>query len=172
MLGLIALACVLAACSSSSKAASAPTTSSATASTTTTAPGRAPVTVPGNVATTIKESAYVVSVDPTARTITIDPMEFLIGAAAATEYHKEQPSAPAGGPPDDYLIVNPKKDRVVLPMDPSFDVELVHVGNTSHTPPVSVSLAQLGREPNLAFRPFWVTVQRGTAVRAEEQYIP
>jgi len=174
--------CVLgAACGSSSKPAS-PTTTTTPSSTTvvttipqTTVPGTGvttPLTTPTTIATTIKESAYVVSVDPTARTITIDPMEFLVGAAATTEYHKENPQAPPGGPPDDYLIVNPTKDKVVLPLDPSFDVELVHIGDTLHNPPVSASLTQLSHESNLQYRPFWVTVERGVATRAEEQFIP
>jgi hypothetical protein len=128
--------------------------------------------LPGNIAATIQESAYVVSVDTAARTLTIDPMEFLRGEPANAAYRKANPTAGEDTPPNDYFIVNPTKDRVVLPLDPAFDVELVHNGDVMHTPAVSVPLAVLARQPDLEFRPFWVTVERGVTTSAVEQYIP
>jgi hypothetical protein len=178
---LASLGIVLAACSSSSKPKVAtasrpePTTSATTTQpppTTPTTVAGAPVTLPGNIASTVQESAFVVAVDPSARTMTIDPMEFLVGAAATTEFRKANPGAGIDTPPNDYYIVNPTKDRVVLPLDPVFDAELVHTGNTTHTPAAPVSLAVFARQPDFQYRPFWVTVERGVATRAVEQYIP
>ena len=128
--------------------------------------------MPGNIPATIQESAYVVSVDQAGHTITIDPMEFLVGGPANAAFRKANPTAAITTPPDDYFIVNPTKDRVVLPLDPAFDAELLHNGNVTHTPAASVPLAQLASQPNLDVRPFWVTVERGVATRAVEQYIP
>src|SRR5262249_52007858 len=99
---LLAFLPVLAvACSSSSKpAASSPTT---TAPTTTAPATTTPVTQSPGPA---RLSAFVLSVDPTHHTITIDPMQFLTGPAATAAYHKANPHAPPGGPDNDYYIVN------------------------------------------------------------------
>jgi hypothetical protein len=128
--------------------------------------------LPGGIAATIQESAYIVALDPAAKTITIDPMEYLVGVPASAAFHKANPTATLSGVPDDYFIVNPTKDRVVLALDPIFDAELVNAGGKMHNPPVSVPLAELASQQHLDARPFWITVERGVATRAVEQFIP
>jgi len=162
-----ALSCLLAACSSSAKPASAPSTTAATTSTTT-----APNSTTTTIATTTKQSVFVLSVDPTAHTITVDPMEFLTGAAATSAYHAANPKAPPGGPDNDYFIVNKTKDHVVMPLDADVNVRVVQAGGSVHNPPVSVPLTTLVTYPALAQHPFWITTERGTVTKIDEQFVP
>jgi len=171
---LLPLLCLtLAACSSSAKSTTSSTTippTTAAASTMSTSSGaKGPSTT---IATTIKESAYVVAVDPAAHTVTLDPMEFLTGSPANAAYHHDNPSAGIDTPPNDYYIVNPTKDRVVMPLTPDA-VVLLHRTDTGVLPDgKQITPAALGRLADLKFRPFWITIERGQVSEAEEQYVP
>jgi len=159
-LALIAFLPVLAvACSSSSKAA-APATSTTVPATTTT------------VASTAKRSVFVLAVDPQQHRVTVDPMEFLTGSAATSAYHKANPHAPPGGPDNDYFIVNPTKDHVVMTLDPNVHVRVVQAGGTVHNVPVTVPLSTLATYPALGMHPFWITVERGKVTEIDEQFVP
>jgi hypothetical protein len=176
----------LAACGSSAKSNSQPTTTTTAVTTTTvssagttvplTSNSSAATTVPPapstTIATVIKESAYIDSVDLAAHTITLDPMEFLTGPAATVEYHKANPSAPPGGPDNDYFIVNPTKDHVVMPLDPKAIVQLVIINGVPHTTPVAVPQAKLATYTQLTVAPFWITIERGTVTVVMEQFVP
>jgi hypothetical protein len=162
---LCALSVTAAACSSSAKTAS---TTSTSATTTTTVSTPATTTA----ATTSKESVYVVAVDPAAHTITVDPMEFLTGSAANAAYRHDNPGAAMNTPPDDYYIVNPTKDRVVLRLAPDALVRVVRTATTVLTNPASISPTALGHLSELEFRPFWITIERSSVSDVEEQYIP
>ena len=178
---LVALVSVsLAACSSSAKSGkpASSTTTSAVVTTTTvplTTSSAAATTIPPapstTLATAVKESAFVDSVDVAAHTITIDPMEFLTGQAATTEYHKANPGA-TGGPPNDYFIVNPTKDHVVLPLEPTAPVQLVLVNGVAQNPPVNATQAELATYSGLARAPFWITIERGQVAAVIEQFVP
>jgi ABC-type Fe3+-hydroxamate transport system substrate-binding protein len=157
------LCVLLAACSSSAKSATTATTTSppsTTAPTTTTA------------ATTSKESVYVVSVDPAAHTITVDPMEFLTGSVANAAYRHDNPASALKTPPDDYYIVNPTKDHVVLPLAPDAPIRVLRTATTTLTNPATISASALAHQSELKFRPFWITIERGSVSDVEEQYIP
>jgi len=161
-LDLIAFLPVLAvACGSSSKPA---------ASTTTTTVARA--TGPTAPSGPARLSAFVLSVDPTHHTITIDPMQFLTGPAATAAYHKANPHAPAGGPDNDYYIVNPRKDAVVTALSPSAGARVVQTHGTVNNPPVAVPIASLSSYPNLSQHPFWLTLTNGAVSQVDEQFVP
>jgi hypothetical protein len=172
---LIVAAGVLgAACSSSAKSSGSTTTTAGattTAVTTTTASTSAASTST-TIATATKQSVFVLAVDPAKHTVTVDPMEFLTGSAATAAYHKANPQAPPGGPPNDYYIVNPTKDREVMTLDPDVHVRVVQAGGTVHNPPVSVPLASLANYPTLALHPFWITIERGLVTQIDEQFVP
>jgi hypothetical protein len=172
----------LAACGSSSKSAT-PATTTTTASipsttaaipSSTTAPApntTVPPATSSSIPTVVKESAYVDSVNLAAHTITIDPMEFLTGQAATTEYHKANPNT-TGGPDNDYYIVNPTKDHVVLPLEPTAVVRLVQVNGVPHTDPLPQTQAQFANYSALTRAPFWITIERGNVTEVIEQFVP
>ena len=161
----IPVLCVaLAACSSSAKSATTATTATSPPSTT------APTTT--TPATTTKESVYVVSADPAAHTITVDPMEFLTGSVANAAYQHDNPGSALKTPPDDYYIVNPTKDHVVLPLAPGAPIRVVRTATAVLTNPATISASALAHLSELKFRPFWITIERGSVSDVEEQYIP
>ncbi len=169
---LIFASCALgAACSSSAKSSTSPTTNAVA---TTTAPTTR-ATVASTSTTTVtptKQSVFVLAVDPAQHTVTVDPMKFLTGAAATTAYHRANPHAPPGGPPNDYYIVNPTKDHVVMTLDPYVQVRVVQSGGTAHNPPVAAPLASLASYPTLSLHPFWITVEGGKVTAIDEQFVP
>jgi hypothetical protein len=172
---LIPLLCIAAgACGSSAKSA-IPTTTTASIPTTTTSP---PTTTGGEtpgpsttIATTIKESAYIVSVDTTAHTLTVDPMEFLTGSPANAAYRHDYPGT-LDTPPNDYYIVNPTKDRVVLPLTPDVVILLYRTATALLTDPKRITPTELAHLGELNMRPFWITIERGEVSEIEEQYVP
>jgi ABC-type Fe3+-hydroxamate transport system substrate-binding protein len=160
-----ALCVVFAACSSSSKSATSTTTAAPPPTTSTSA---SPSTT---IATTRKESVFVLSVDPTAHTIHVDPMEFLTGQAAVTAFHKTNPNA-TGGPDNDYYIENPVKNDVEMPLEADAVVKVVQAGGSVHTNPVAVPQSTLASYPALPDHPFWITIQRGVVTEVDEQFVP
>ena len=169
--------CVLtAACSSSGKSAGTTTTTTGSSRSTTSTSATATTTTLSTPATTpaatSKESVYVVAVDPAAHTITVDPMEFLTGSPANAAYRHDNPGAAMDTPPNDYYIVNPTKDRVVLPLAPDVLIRILRTATTVLTNPASISPTALAHQPELKFRPFWITIERGSVSDVEEQYIP
>jgi hypothetical protein len=119
---------------------------------------------------TVRKSAYILSVDLKAHTITINPMQFLTGAAALKAYRRDNPGA--ASVPNDHYTVNTKKDRVVLPLAKDAVVKLVSVGGTDHTSPVAVGQKRLVGYQSLTTRPFWITIRHGTVIDVEEQFVP
>jgi ABC-type Fe3+-hydroxamate transport system substrate-binding protein len=160
-----ALCVVFAACSSSSKASTS-TTTTAPPATTSTSPS--PSTT---IATTRKESVFVLAVDPTAHTIHVDPMEFLTGKAAIAAFRKTNPNA-TGGPDNDYYIENPTKDDIEMPLEADAVVKVVQAGGSVHTVPVAVPQRILASYPALPEHPFWITIQRGVVTEVDEQFVP
>ena len=104
-------------------------------------------------------------------TITVDPMAFLTGAAAKTAFRHDHPDAQEG-PPNDYYISDPQKDRVELKLPAAATVRLVHVGGTDHTQPVAVPQSQLVGYPSLSLRPFEITARAGTVETIVETFVP
>lgn len=98
-------------------------------------------------------------------------MQFLTGPAAVTAFKKANPTA-VEGPPNDYFIVNPTKDHVVLPLTSTAKVELVVINGVPHTTPVAVPQAQLATYAQLETAPFWITVANGNVTLVMEQFVP
>jgi hypothetical protein len=170
---VLPLMCIaVAACSSSAKSPTSTTAASTTTAAPTTSTGRGSTGPSTTIATTIKESAYVVAVDPAAHTVTLDPMEFLTGSPANAAYRHDNPGAGIDTPPNDYYIVNPTKDRVVMPLTPDA-VVLLHRTTTGILPDgKQITPDALGQLADLKFRPFWITIERGEVSEVEEQYVP
>lgn len=170
---LAVVSCLLgAACSSSAKSGSSTTTVATTAPSSTAAPSATSAPTSTTIATTTKQSVFVLAVDPAKKTVTVDPMEFLTGSAATAAYHKANPKAPSGGPDNDYYIVNPTKDHVVMTLDPTVTVRVVQANGTTNNPPVAVPLTTLVSYPSLSLHPFWITVERGKVTAIDEQFVP
>ena len=170
---LVVVTCLFgAACSSSSKSSAPPTTTTPTTGANSVATTTTIATTTTTIASTTKQSVFVLSVSPAQHTVTVDPMEFLTGSAATAAYHKANPNAPPGGPDNDYYIVNPTKDKVVMTLDPNVTVNVVQANGTTNNPPVGVPLTTLASYPSLSLHPFWITVERGKVTAIDEQFVP
>ena len=162
---IVLVALPLAACSSSGK------TDQSTGPTSTLSPNEP--TVPGDSAgTPITISAHVLAVDLKAHTLTVDPIAFLTGAAAKAAFQHDNPGAKEG-PPNDYYIQNPTKDRVELKFPPEAVVQLVHVKESSdQTHAVTVPQARLVGYQGLTLAPFKITSTSGTVLTLTEVFVP
>ncbi|MBB3095555.1 hypothetical protein FHR83_003225 [Actinoplanes campanulatus] len=151
-------------------AASEPAATTAATTTATTAPvvledGRHPV--------------YLTKV--AAGTVTFDLIEFLTGDKAKALWKKEHPENP-DGPPNDYIIVNENPKLRTLPVAADADCEALETlgGVDMTTVPCKDLAAFLKKQnegldvtpPHIAVLPFWLTVEDGTVVRFEEQFLP
>jgi len=166
----------MAACSSSGKTAQSATTSapaSTLASSVPTAPATGAPTVPPTAAATpLTISAHVLAVDLKAHTITVDPIAFLTGPAAVAAFKHDNPGA-VEGPPNDYYIQNPTKDRVELKFPPDAVVQLVHVKESSdQTHAATVPQSRLVGYHGLTLAPFKITSAAGTVLKVVEVFVP
>ena len=108
--------------------------------------------------------------------MTFDLAEFLTGdaaAEAAAEHGDESP------PPNDYYILNDNPRLRTLPISPDAALRIIDwadccssfvVGDLS-----SLADALVHGDPTGTYRPsspFWITVEGGTIVTIEEQYLP
>ena len=121
-----------------------------------------------------KESAYIDSVDLTAHTITIDPMEFLTGPAAITAFKHDNPNA-TGGPAERLLHREPDQGpRRVAARGRRGGRRVVQVGRRpAHRrrsrcrKPTLATYPALTRAPVLDHR-----LQSGTVTEVDEQFVP
>ena len=165
---LVTVMCLsLVACSSSAKTGEPTPLATVASPPTTPAQGLNPSQLPGS----FHLSVYIVSVDLTAHTITIDPMSFLTGQAATDAFKADNPGAKEG-PPNDYYIKNTAKDHDVLPLSPTAVVKLVHVGGTDHTVPKTVPASSLVGYQSLSSRPFVVSGVDGKITGVTETFVP
>ncbi len=128
-----------------------------------------------------RSAAYLTALDTAHNTVTFDLIEFLTGDAAKAEWKKEHPDQP-DGPDNDYMIVNNNKKLRTLPVAP--DVACVVLSTLGSTDTKTVGFAAFPAflkqqnsgitltPPRIAVLPFWLTVQHGTVVRIEEQFLP
>ena len=117
-----------------------------------------------------RESAFILSVDTNADTITVDPMQFLTGTAAVTAFKQAHPNA--SGPDNDYYIVNPTKDHAVLNLDPGAEVRLVQVEGRRTTRPYSRRCRRLRATRHSPTIRSGSTIQRGVVTAVDEQFVP
>jgi hypothetical protein len=133
--------------------------------------GPAVIPTPSTVPSTGTQAVYVLSVDPKAHKITVDPIEYLTGEAATKEFKKMYPAA-SRGPANDYVIVNLTQDHIVLPLAASAPVRVVQAGGVDHNDPVPTTQSAFAHYSGLRSRPFWITTSRGTVTDVKEQFIP
>lgn len=128
-----------------------------------------------------RSAVYLTGLDTTRNTVTFDLIKFLTGDAAKAEWKKEHPENP-DGPDNDYMIVNNNKMLRTLPVAAGVQcVVLSTLGGTdTKTINFAVFPAFLKQQnkgmtltpPDIAVLPFWLTVQHGTVIRFEEQFLP
>jgi hypothetical protein len=128
-----------------------------------------------------RSAVYLTGLDTTRNTVTFDLIEFLTGDAAKAEWKKEHPENP-DGPEDDYMIVNNYNTLRTLPV--AADVQCVVLSTLGGTDTKTISFAAFPAflkqqsqgmtltPPDLAVLPFWLTVQHGTVIGFEEQFLP
>jgi hypothetical protein len=121
---------------------------------------------------------FLTKVNPSARTITFDLIQFLTGDAATKEYKKEHPTAQEG-PPDDYLIVNDNPKLRTLPVGTNVTCTVVDTATSgvsdkpiafADLPGYFTSHDQNGAGP--AGSVYWLTVAAGQIVKIREQFVP
>ena len=132
---------------------------------------KAVIPTPSTVPSTGTQAVYVLSVDPAAHKITVDPIEYLTGEAATKEFKKMYPAA-SRGPANDYVIVNLTQDHVVLPLAATAPVRVVSSGGVDHNDPVPTTQSAFAHYSGLGSRPFWITTNTGTVTDVKEQFIP
>jgi hypothetical protein len=176
-------------CAASATTGDAPTGSSASAGLG--AVSGAPVTPtaataqPSSTASSIladgRSAVYLTGLNTTGNTVTFDLIEFLTGDAAKAEWKKEHPDNP-NGPENDYMIVNNNKMLRTLPVAP--DAQCVVLSTLGGTDTKTISFAAFPAflkqqsqgmtlpSPDISLLPFWLTVQHGTVVKIEEQFVP
>lgn len=149
-------------------AGDAPATTAATATPAPVLPdGRSPV--------------YLTGLDKVKNTVTFDLIEFLTGEAAKAEWKKQHPEQP-DGPDNDYMIINNNTKLRTLPVGAG--AKCVVLATLGGTDTKTITFAALpaflekqhdGIEldaPQIAVLPFWLTVQNGSVVKFEEQFLP
>jgi hypothetical protein len=128
-----------------------------------------------------RSAVYLTGLDATHQSVTFDLIEFLTGEAAKAQWKKEHPDNP-DGPDNDYLIVNNNTLLRTLPV--AVDVQCVVLKSLGGTDTKTISFAAFPAllkqqdtgmtltPPDIAVLPFWLTVQHGTVIRFEEQFLP
>ncbi|MFG2041631.1 hypothetical protein [Dactylosporangium sp. NPDC048998] len=159
-----------------------PSSDSTTAATTTPAATTGePSTNSSPVLADGRSAAYITGLDTTHNTVTFDLIEFLTGDAAQAAWKKEHPEDP-NGLDNDYMIVNNNKTLRTLPVAASAQCVVLKTLGGTDTKTISFAafpafLTQQNKgmaltPPNLAVLPFWLTVQHGTVIKFEEQFLP
>jgi hypothetical protein len=128
-----------------------------------------------------RSAVYLTGLDTTGNTVTFDLIEFLTGDAAKAEWQKEHPGDP-NGPDNDYMIVNNNKKLRTLPVAASAPcVVLSTLGGTDTKTISFAAFPAFLKQQNsgmtltparIAVLPFWLTVQHGTVIKFEEQFLP
>jgi hypothetical protein len=128
-----------------------------------------------------RSPVYLTGLDAGRKTVTFDLIQFLTGDEAKTEWKKEHPENP-DGPDNDYLIVNNSSVLQTLPV--AADAQCVVLSTLGGTDTKTISFATFPAflkeqsddatptAPDIAVLPFWLTVQHGTVVKFEEQFLP
>ena len=138
----------------------------------------------GDDAVSAREFGFIPQVDATARTISFDRAEWLMGAEANRAAEADGVVPPGEGVPNDYYIRNPDKQTQVLAVEPDASIQgaipVTHLGGnrpecdscTSYpVSPDDFFAAWTGRGQG-ANGKYWVTISDGRVVAIEEQYTP
>ncbi|WP_433361002.1 hypothetical protein ACQPZX_27695 [Actinoplanes sp. CA-142083] len=180
----VALGLALGGCSGSTKAGG--TAAPAGSASATAGAGDAPGTpatsaAPSPVLPDGRSPVYLTGLDTAKNTVTFDLIEFLTGDAAKAEWKKEHPDQP-DGPDNDYMIINNNKKLRTLPV--AADAKCVVLATLGGTDTKTIKFAALPAflekhhegitldAPHISVLPFWLTVQRGSVIKLEEQFLP
>ncbi|MEV0895295.1 hypothetical protein [Actinoplanes sp. NPDC049802] len=128
-----------------------------------------------------RHPVYLTKVDGAGKKVTFDLIEFLTGEEAKARWKKENPEHP-DGPDNDYMIVNENPKLRTLPVAADADCQvLASLGGVDMTQVKFTELPAVLKEqsevvkptpPRIAVLPFWLTVEDGTVVGLEEQFLP
>jgi hypothetical protein len=127
-----------------------------------------------------RHPAYLVALDVSGRTVTVDVIQFLTGDEAIAAYREDTSEDPEGDPPNDYFIRNENPLLRTLPVAAEVAVTVVRLGEPSGAGSVPSTFedlpAHLDEQPpaegRLAWNPYWLTVEGGEVVAIDEQYLP
>jgi hypothetical protein len=126
-----------------------------------------------------RHAAFLAAVDVSARTVTVDVVQFLTGDEARAAYADEHPDEP-DGPPNDYYIRNENAQLRTLPVAADVMVSVVWLGGGG-AEAEQIAFAELPDyvagdpdpdDPYAWWAPFWFTMSDGTVTMIEEQYLP
>jgi hypothetical protein len=128
-----------------------------------------------------RSAAYLTGLDTARNTVTLDLIEFLTGDAAKAEWRKKHPGD-TSGPDNDYMIINNNTKLRTLPV--AAGAQCVVLSSLGGTDTKTISFAAFPAflhqqntgmkltAPDIAVLPFWLTVEHGTVVKFEEQFLP
>jgi hypothetical protein len=126
-------------------------------------------------------AVYVAAVDPDARTMNFDVIQFLVGQDADEAYHRDHPDDPEG-PPNDYYIVNASSQTYTAAVAADVRVRLVRLaqdrnadlnaGTFEELPRYLTSARREPGSPSLSSLTFWLSLRGSQVVDICEQYRP
>ena len=122
---------------------------------------------------------YLTGLDVSPPALHFDVVQFLVGSAAATAFHKEHPEE-TDGPPNDYYITNANTQVRVAMVSPNAAVWLIRLEATGSTDLKAATFSELPSyfagspaEPgHLSSNPYWLTMHAGAITEICEQYVP
>jgi hypothetical protein len=153
----------------SSAPTSSPVASPATSSSAVTSTPRATILTMADG----RYAARITAVDSHRRLVTVDVVQFFFGEAAATAAAQDHSSEVP--PPNDYWIRNQSHLLRTLSVTSTAPITVNGLGapiTHSADKDLHVTLARLGRFPDLNDGIFWLTVRHGVVTRIAEQYRP
>jgi hypothetical protein len=118
-------------------------------------------------------AARITAVDSHRRLVTVDVVQLFLGKAAATAASRDH--AAEVPPPNDVWIRNQSHRLRALPVASTAPITVNDLGAVithSAVKNLHVTLARLGKFPNLNDGIFWLTVRHGVVTRIAEQYLP
>jgi hypothetical protein len=125
-----------------------------------------------------RHPVYLTGIDVAGRSVEFDLIQFLTGDEAIAAWDEAHPDD-AGGPPNDYSIINDNPRLRRLPV--ADDVAVTVLDWDGGFQPFVVAFADLpaqlaGRpildQGGIGVNPFWLTVDDDTVTAIEEQYTP
>ena len=128
-----------------------------------------------------RSAVYLTGLSAAKNTVTFDLIEFLTGDAAKAAWKKAHPDNP-DGPDNDYMIVNNNTKLRTLPVAAAAKCVVLSSLGSTDTKTIKFGglpayLNQQNKEvpptpPQIAVLPFWLTVEHGSVVKFEEQFLP
>jgi hypothetical protein len=125
-----------------------------------------------------RHAGYVTAIDGSARTITVDVIQFLTGDAANEAFHQDHPEV-GGNVPNGYYIRNVNTRLRTLPVRQNATVHVVWRDGDAGTEPITFDelpgyfADDLNPDDGrLWYDPFWLTVHDDRVESIVEQYIP